>query len=87
MTTTLTARLFVGLIFCFFRHCFICFLSLSFMFLSDFMPEKKPNLEKRDSLAEKKSNSITIANNSVNNMNGNSINNNQTSNYCNSQGL
>ncbi|XP_049532098.1 phosphofurin acidic cluster sorting protein 2 isoform X1 [Anopheles darlingi] len=51
----------------------------------DFMPEKKPNLEKRDSLAEKKSNSITIANNSVNNMNGNSINNNQTSNYCNSQ--
>lgn len=51
------------------------------------MPEKKPNLEKRDSLAEKKSNSITIANNLINSMNGNSINNNQTSNYSNSQGL
>nr|XP_040229691.2 phosphofurin acidic cluster sorting protein 2 [Anopheles coluzzii] len=51
----------------------------------DFMPEKKPNLEKRDSLAEKKSNSITIANNLINSMNGNSINNNQTSNYSNSQ--
>ncbi|XP_052868710.1 phosphofurin acidic cluster sorting protein 2 [Anopheles cruzii] len=51
----------------------------------DFMPEKKPNLEKRDSLAEKKSNSITIANNIINNMNGNSINNNQTSNYSNNQ--
>uniref|UniRef100_A0AAG5CTC8 Phosphofurin acidic cluster sorting protein 2 n=1 Tax=Anopheles atroparvus TaxID=41427 RepID=A0AAG5CTC8_ANOAO len=51
----------------------------------DFMPEKKPNLEKRDSLAEKKSNSITIANNIINSMNGNSINNNQTSNYSNIQ--
>uniref|UniRef100_A0A182Q6B5 Phosphofurin acidic cluster sorting protein 2 n=1 Tax=Anopheles farauti TaxID=69004 RepID=A0A182Q6B5_9DIPT len=51
----------------------------------DFMPEKKPNLEKRDSLVEKKSNSITIANNLINSMNGNSINNNQTSNYSNSQ--
>ncbi|XP_052891367.1 phosphofurin acidic cluster sorting protein 2 isoform X1 [Anopheles moucheti] len=51
----------------------------------DFMPEKKPNLEKRDSLAEKKSNSITIANNLINSMNGNSINNNQTSNYSNIQ--
>ncbi|XP_058118102.1 phosphofurin acidic cluster sorting protein 2 [Anopheles ziemanni] len=51
----------------------------------DFMPEKKPNLEKRDSLAEKKSNSITIANNIINSMNGNSINNNQTSHYSNIQ--
>ncbi|XP_053670995.1 phosphofurin acidic cluster sorting protein 2 [Anopheles nili] len=51
----------------------------------DFMPEKKPNLEKRDSLVEKKSNSITIANNLINSMNGNSINNNQTSNYSNIQ--
>ncbi|KFB46872.1 AGAP003312-PA-like protein [Anopheles sinensis] len=47
--------------------------------------EKKPNLEKRDSLAEKKSNSITIANNIINSMNGNSINNNQTSHYSNIQ--
>ncbi|XP_058813904.1 phosphofurin acidic cluster sorting protein 2 isoform X1 [Topomyia yanbarensis] len=51
----------------------------------DFMPEKKTILEKRDSLAEKKSNSVTIANNIINStINNNISNNNHTSNYNNS---
>nr|XP_019553612.2 phosphofurin acidic cluster sorting protein 2 isoform X1 [Aedes albopictus] len=50
----------------------------------DFMPEKKTILEKRDSLVEKKSNAVTIANNLNNSMNNNICNNNHTSNYSNS---
>lgn len=48
------------------------------------MPEKKTILEKRDSLVEKKSNAVTIANNLNNSMNNNICNNNHTSNYSNS---
>ncbi|XP_055586779.1 phosphofurin acidic cluster sorting protein 2 isoform X2 [Uranotaenia lowii] len=51
----------------------------------DYMPEKKTILEKRDSIAEKKSNSVTIANSLNNSMNNNNIsNNNHTTNYNNS---